>query len=1287
MRNRSIFLLASTLLLSPAEGGDHLWFLGEHGKDCVLTCRMRGNLVCSEAGWGVREGSPFKDASIECSKHIEGDFYEGPARFTRNGVTYCGTGFAERKWSKGGYSVARPHCTRVASLEAQRLCPCEIPTQNPHLGGVATWGKPNSRWAVLGRPGLLSAGVTSLASTSTLITDIYTAVRKNTTHFIFHGEHITTSDVQSARLDPFDTVLHFASTDLSFVMVYKEYTTGTVKIKGWRSGNPTKLPYYDAQSKGYNSGSKWYVNWWKTAPDSFGEVIPESVQTAVETEAVHDIATTRAAVAILFKSGKVVSWGDKESGGDMNDVVLANVVEIHATRAAFTVLLSTGSVHSWGNTNHGGSIPASSVALLTDVVAISSTEASFASLTSSQKIVTWGMHDRGGNQGITFYSTYKPCIDEYTQVTTEHLCEQYAVMMKLTYTVVEEGDKCSVTNDLAVTWGAEDVKERVCYKQENLSPPEVSVNIRGIYSTRKSFLAVTDDGDVTVWPNPVTNWKVYPLLSPSVVHTSSEVFIVYANDTLSFLPGLGGGLDFTPDMYSTLPGPIPNPPMTQPASLTTSIGAVSVQYASGSVVTAKTEPDLLTRFYRLEGYGCYWEGYQPPRDYEVLKYSHTAEECAQRCLEKPGCTGFEFPVPNGEYCAPWYRGACTYNGSVGWHGGGVRNQFRYDLYTVREYVAKIEPDDSWDNQDFTPSQGDEICSKSAVTPQPDTTDMDECKDGCLNETGCDAVEQDTSLGGCSYVHFINKTDASMGAAAGNGLCWVKKRTDLTPSYAKIELLVEGFQAIENRTANSSETTFTLSLPAPLNETTMQFRVLTSNRQPAYDPTSWVILLDDVALDLPANFTRVPLMRNVYTEFVTVSIPGSTGVSVTVTFRPVSIRGFYYHVLNPEVNVTSSLSDCSYACSVDAKCTFFEPDNCLGYYFQDTGSGDNPPTAVESPKYIKSGFDFVSPMDVDDYGETTENVSARYRGIVPTRRAFAGYGASTGVVSWGAEDYGGNSTDTVLGEHEWLVEGTSEEIHVSSGMVSFAVLRMSATGHNECQADDCSEAVFTDVVWVPNTHRSSQLCLEPTTASWTEDDFTCLCTNRPGTSFGHPADCRRVASVSLLPLLLLLLPSAGFIVWALVIRRTRKEQALRHVEGLSDMYRLHATDEEEGALKTMLNANKGNEIKLLSTLIPTYEVRCREVRLFLLWQRRLSETTVPTRKNKRLPYDLLRWVQAMCFGPDVLRKPGNLQPTPFGYLMLRSPKVTPKRRRCPQGPILVPTSPPRPHELREVLLDE
>ena len=104
--------------------------------------------------------------------------------------------------------------------------------------------------------------------------------------------------------------------------------------------------------------------------------------------------------AALKSDGSVVTWGDYSFGGNSEYVaskLTSEVTKIFATKSAFAALKSDGSVVTWGRADSGGDSSAVASKLTSGVIKIFSTDTAFAALKSDGSVVTWGSSGTGGD--------------------------------------------------------------------------------------------------------------------------------------------------------------------------------------------------------------------------------------------------------------------------------------------------------------------------------------------------------------------------------------------------------------------------------------------------------------------------------------------------------------------------------------------------------------------------------------------------------------------------------------------------------------------------------------------------------------------------------------------------------------------------------------------------------------------------------------------------------------------------------------------------------------------------
>ena len=110
-------------------------------------------------------------------------------------------------------------------------------------------------------------------------------------------------------------------------------------------------------------------------------------------DGVEDIFSTASAFAALKSDGSVVTWGDRDGGGDsdsVSDQIQNGVEKIFSNESAFAALKSDGSVVAWGHPSKGGDSSLVSAQLQGNIVNIVSNEIGFAAIKSDGSVVIWG---------------------------------------------------------------------------------------------------------------------------------------------------------------------------------------------------------------------------------------------------------------------------------------------------------------------------------------------------------------------------------------------------------------------------------------------------------------------------------------------------------------------------------------------------------------------------------------------------------------------------------------------------------------------------------------------------------------------------------------------------------------------------------------------------------------------------------------------------------------------------------------------------------------------------------
>mmetsp|Transcript_43999 Transcript_43999/g.98544 ORF Transcript_43999/g.98544 Transcript_43999/m.98544 type:complete len:546 (+) Transcript_43999:31-1668(+) len=112
-----------------------------------------------------------------------------------------------------------------------------------------------------------------------------------------------------------------------------------------------------------------------------------------ELQNVDAIQATATALAALRSDGTVVTWGAEEYGGDSSGVreQLKHVRHIQSTHSAFAALRADGTVISWGEPGRGGDC-SQVQGQLQDVTHIQAAFGTFAALRSDGRVIAWGEH-------------------------------------------------------------------------------------------------------------------------------------------------------------------------------------------------------------------------------------------------------------------------------------------------------------------------------------------------------------------------------------------------------------------------------------------------------------------------------------------------------------------------------------------------------------------------------------------------------------------------------------------------------------------------------------------------------------------------------------------------------------------------------------------------------------------------------------------------------------------------------------------------------------------------------
>ena len=216
----------------------------------------------------------------------------------------------------------------------------------------------------------------------------------------------------------------------------------------------------------------------------------------------------RYAFAVIKSDGSVISWGNKEFGGNA-PAGLTGVSQIFSTSDSFAALKSDGSVISWGNI--GGRAPAG----LTGVINIYSTYAAYVALKSDGTIICWGQNDWGGNAptGITDVSQI---------VSTDN---SFAVLK---------------SDGSVISWGTYYNGSQY----EAFTQPAGLTGVSKIFSNRKSFAALKTDGSVISWGDGSNGGSAPAGLTGVIqIFSTSSAFAALKSDgsVISWGPNNEGG--------------------------------------------------------------------------------------------------------------------------------------------------------------------------------------------------------------------------------------------------------------------------------------------------------------------------------------------------------------------------------------------------------------------------------------------------------------------------------------------------------------------------------------------------------------------------------------------------------------------------------------------------------------------------------------------------------------------------------------------------------------------------
>jgi|ERR1712034_26007 len=124
-----------------------------------------------------------------------------------------------------------------------------------------------------------------------------------------------------------------------------------------------------------------------------GSTVSPDLQSDVES-----IVSTDLAFAALKKNGRVITWGNRQWGGDSSSVssdLQSDISTVVSTTCRFAALKTNGRVIRWGNSDDDSSSVISD--LQSDISTVVSNDYAFAALKKNGKVITWGDPLYGGD--------------------------------------------------------------------------------------------------------------------------------------------------------------------------------------------------------------------------------------------------------------------------------------------------------------------------------------------------------------------------------------------------------------------------------------------------------------------------------------------------------------------------------------------------------------------------------------------------------------------------------------------------------------------------------------------------------------------------------------------------------------------------------------------------------------------------------------------------------------------------------------------------------------------------
>jgi alpha-tubulin suppressor-like RCC1 family protein len=205
------------------------------------------------------------------------------------------------------------------------------------------------------------------------------------------------------------------------------------------------------------------------------------LQTLADRKTIKHIYSNRASFAALTGEGKVITWGQKSSGGDSSkvaDQLQSAVKEIVSNRNAYAAIKNDGSVITWGDAAYGGDSSAVTGQLKSAVKSIVSNPESFAALKADGSVVTWGKEHAGGDS---------------SKVSAQ--LKSNVVSISAT-----RGNYAALKDDGSVVhWGADSEQSTQYTISFSTVANKLKSNVKHIYTTSDGFAALKTDGSVVTW--------------------------------------------------------------------------------------------------------------------------------------------------------------------------------------------------------------------------------------------------------------------------------------------------------------------------------------------------------------------------------------------------------------------------------------------------------------------------------------------------------------------------------------------------------------------------------------------------------------------------------------------------------------------------------------------------------------------------------------------------------------------------------------------------------------------